>query len=167
MIISCIKCNKKFAVEDNLIPEQGRVLQCGACTHTWHYIPILLIDKVIDKKKTEDNIKNNEPIINIDKNEKKINLNQKKIFSDLENYNIEINPDLENNNKNSEIQNKKIITSFLSKLLVSIISLVALIIILDTFKYKLIGIFPNLEFYLSSLYNTITDIFLFITNLTK
>ena len=31
MIINCIKCNKKFNVDNNLIPDQGRLLKCGKC----------------------------------------------------------------------------------------------------------------------------------------
>ena len=38
MIISCENCGKKFEVSDDLIPENGRFLQCGSCSHKWHYI---------------------------------------------------------------------------------------------------------------------------------
>ena len=37
MIIECINCNKKFNVEANLIPENGRQIQCGSCDYIWHY----------------------------------------------------------------------------------------------------------------------------------
>ena len=37
MIISCEKCNKKFNIQDNLIPNEGRLLQCGSCNHKWFY----------------------------------------------------------------------------------------------------------------------------------
>ena len=39
MIISCDKCNKKFEIADKLIPDTGRLLQCGSCLHKWHYVP--------------------------------------------------------------------------------------------------------------------------------
>ena len=37
MIIECPKCNKKFQIDQNLIPNNGRKLQCGSCDHKWHY----------------------------------------------------------------------------------------------------------------------------------
>ena len=166
MIITCIKCNKKFAVDDNLIPELGRVLQCGVCSHTWHYIPILLIDKKINVSKTEDDIKKDE-LISLDKNEQKIVHKDKEITPSIENDNLEIIPNLENNYEKAIVSNKKEKKGFLNKLLLSIIILVTLIIILDTFRDKLSAIFPSLNLYLDSLYNTITDISLFIISLIK
>ena len=37
MIIECINCNKKFNVDADLIPKQGRQIQCGSCKHIWHF----------------------------------------------------------------------------------------------------------------------------------
>ena len=37
MIISCEKCTKKFNIQDDLIPDGGRLLQCGSCNHKWFY----------------------------------------------------------------------------------------------------------------------------------
>ena len=37
MIITCEKCNKKFNIQDDLIPQEGRYLQCGSCNHKWFY----------------------------------------------------------------------------------------------------------------------------------
>ena len=37
MIIECINCNKKFNVDTDLIPKQGRQIQCGSCNHIWHF----------------------------------------------------------------------------------------------------------------------------------
>ena len=48
-----------------------------------------------------------------------------------------------------------------------IISLVALIIILDTFKLQLYNLFPDLEFFLFSLYETLKDVGLFLKDLIK
>ena len=31
MIIECNKCNKKFNVDESLIPENGRLLKCSNC----------------------------------------------------------------------------------------------------------------------------------------
>ena len=56
MIISCEKCNKKFELEDNLIPETGRLLQCGSCSYQWHYIPtnkITLVNEIDSTKSSK------------------------------------------------------------------------------------------------------------------
>ena len=37
MIITCEKCSKKFNLEDSLIPDEGRELQCGSCNHKWFF----------------------------------------------------------------------------------------------------------------------------------
>ena len=37
MIIECINCNKVFEVNSELIPENGRTIQCGSCNHIWFY----------------------------------------------------------------------------------------------------------------------------------
>ena len=49
--------------------------------------------------------------------------------------------------------------------IVSIISFVAFIIIVDTFKYPIGKIVPNVEFILYNLYESIKDISLFIRDL--
>jgi len=66
----------------------------------------------------------------------------------------------------SILENKKGV-GFFSYLLVIIISLVALLVIGDTFKPYLLTIVPNLDFYLSSLYESLTDIYLFFKDLLK
>ncbi len=37
MIVTCEKCSKKFNIDDNLIPDEGRELQCGSCNYKWFY----------------------------------------------------------------------------------------------------------------------------------
>ena len=147
MIISCEKCNKKFELADNLIPETGRLLQCGSCSYQWHYIPtnqITLVNEIASTKSSK----------NIKKSVKKID--KKKINADK---NI-----LESSE--SILENKRGV-GFFSFLLVIFISLVALIVIVDTFKPYLLTIVPNLDFYLSSLYESLTDIYLFFKDLLK
>ena len=36
MIIQCQSCSKKFIVKDADIPKEGRNVQCGYCSFTWH-----------------------------------------------------------------------------------------------------------------------------------
>ena len=51
MIIQCENCSKKFIVKDKDIPEEGRLVQCGSCSVTWHQMPSLVSTEVI--KRTE------------------------------------------------------------------------------------------------------------------
>ena len=39
MIIQCGSCSRKFVVQDRDIPEDGRMVQCGYCSVTWHQMP--------------------------------------------------------------------------------------------------------------------------------
>ena len=40
MIIKCENCTRKFVVRDVDIPEEGRTVQCGYCSVTWHQVPV-------------------------------------------------------------------------------------------------------------------------------
>ena len=40
MIIQCENCSKKFVVKNIDIPEEGRTVQCGYCSVTWHQMPV-------------------------------------------------------------------------------------------------------------------------------
>ena len=76
-----------------------------------------------------------------------------------------------NESKNSKLnktlkKNKKKINLF-NLLLVFVISMIAIILILDTFKHNLITIFPSLDYILENLYESIKDVILFIKDLLK
>ena len=160
MIITCPKCNKQFKIDNSLIPDEGRDLQCGSCNNVWFY--------VIEEKNNEV-LKLNEEIVSknieIKVENKKKKKEEKK--QQLEKINIE-----KNNAKNETISKKQKnkITSnnsgkFFSYLIIFIISLVALIILLDTLKTPLINVFPGLEIILFNLFETLQDIKLFIIDL--
>ena len=61
MIIICPKCEKKFELDSNLIPENGRTLQCGSCNEVWFFNPSIQqsITKTKPEITIEDNIKSN------------------------------------------------------------------------------------------------------------
>ena len=40
MIIQCENCSRKFVVKDKDIPIEGRTVQCGYCSVTWHQKPM-------------------------------------------------------------------------------------------------------------------------------
>ena len=49
MIIACPKCKKKFDIEDSLIPEKGRLLQCSSCDKKWFFKKTIDVKKKIER----------------------------------------------------------------------------------------------------------------------
>ena len=149
MIIVCPSCGKNFDVDENLIPDKGRLLKCGSCNQTWLF-----------KKNENEEIKSS---TNEFFEEEKLNIKEKKIKKPASNFSINIK-------KGSELvkyQPKYDFTfgKFLSYIIVSIITFVAIIIVLDTFKDPLSNIFPNLELALYNLFETLRDLILFAKDL--
>ena len=158
MIITCPNCNKKFKIVSSLIPKDGRDLKCGSCDHVWLYkvkdldsMPLTLnqnnYDNEIEPNKVEqesDDEFNKITEKKDEKSEKKF-IEKQKLIS-------------ENKEKNTG-------SKFFSYLVVFIISSIALIVLVDTFKTPLISVFPGLEIILFSLFETLHDIKLFIIDL--
>ncbi len=153
MIITCVKCSKKFNLDDNLIPEEGRELQCGSCNHKWFFRKevksIKLENEIPQNKSKENDILDN--FIDTEesntKEEKKIEVSSIKVKNGTRTKKIKTNP-------------KKV-----KKRLVFIISVVALIILLDTFKFQLNNYFPGLDSLLNNLYESLKDLSLFFKDL--
>ena len=149
MIIECINCNKKFQVDPVLIPEKGRSIQCGSCGHKWFH----------KKDLNEINNEEEKQEITISKEDTE-KLSKQEQIKEEKNLNQVSKED--KSTKKSNIFNK-----IFSYLIVTIISFVALIIVLDTFKTPISNIFPNLEIILFNLYETFEDIGLFLKDLIK
>ena len=49
MIIQCESCSRKFIVKDSNIPKDGRTVQCGYCSVTWHQMPIATPTRTVKK----------------------------------------------------------------------------------------------------------------------
>ena len=159
MIITCPSCNKKFKIEDALIPSKGRNLQCGSCNHNWFYkienktveplkIEENIVEKVIDP--TEENVSNSSNAESLKtKLDKDINKVDDSHYSDL-------------TKKSKNITFSKIF----SYIIVFIISFAVFVILIDTLKTPLIDIFPGLEILLFNLFETLQDIKLFIIDLS-
>ena len=49
MIIRCESCSKKFIAKDSDIPKEGRMVQCGYCSVTWHQMPVLESTKILER----------------------------------------------------------------------------------------------------------------------
>ena len=161
MIIACINCDKKFNVNSDLIPIEGRTIQCGACNHVWFFKKD---DQANDNKNLTRSSYSNKNISETINKPKNKTVKPSSKMEDLKDKNYKTNK------KGSEIVKYKpssnfTIVKFLSYILVMIISFIGLIIVLDTFKSPLYTIFPNLEFLLFSLYETLKDIELFIKDL--
>ena len=177
MIITCINCNKKFDIDSSLIPDKGRLLQCISCNHKWFFkkealentvspiVEDINIDTInifdqtnsstIEEKSIPDEIE-----VNLEeKIREKIEINSEEPKKKIE---INIDESTQVNTKQEKQKNFRILNIFI----VAIISFVAFIIIVDTFKYPIGKIAPNIEFILYNLYESIKDIILFIRDLT-
>ena len=160
MIITCPNCNKQFKIDNSLIPNDGRNLQCGSCENVWFYkvedisdAPLTLNEN-ISEKKAKPNIYNKDKNLKFSKN-----LQQEKIIK--HEIKKEISKETPKTNKKSTNEGSK----FFSYLIVFILSCVSLIILLDTLKNPLINMFPGLEIILFNLFETLQDIKLFIIDL--
>ena len=162
MIITCPSCKKKFNIDINLIPAEGRNLQCGSCDRVWFYkkedpIPEpLQINEDIAIQDNDDSDKLNDRTK--DQIIKQPVEENKKSKSEL--------TAIRENERKSKVIEKTQSSKFFSYLIVFIISLGALIILLDTLKTPLINIFPGFELLLFNLYETLKDIKLFIIDLS-
>ncbi len=159
MIISCISCGKKFNVNSELIPSNGRTIQCGSCNHVWFYNP----KKIVGALNNESKIINT---VNISKSENVKKTELKKIISKdekskLNEYKKKKNYELTKYKKKSNFSFNKL----LSYIIVTLVSFVALLILLDTFKNPLYQVFPDLELVMFSFFELLKDIKLFIKDL--
>ena len=164
MIIECPACSKKFNIDEKLIPDEGRLLKCGNCDHTWFYkkeenIKIetesIKINK-IDENKSEINI---EPVDVPIKETKKIRKKISKKSSTKESTSKE----LVSIDKSSVSRENNII----KKIFLIIISIIAFILLIDTFQNQISVIFPGIVQMSDSLFQVINDLKLFIKDLVR
>ena len=147
MIITCPSCQKKFKLDNNLLPENGRTLQCGSCDYKWFFKKDdkdVIVEKPLELTQTKDEV--------VD--EIKVNLETTLAQNTQENQIVD---------DGLNISLLKIFNYFI----VLIITVIAAIIFLDTFKNNLSSVFPNLELFLYNLFETIKDINLFIKDLIR
>ena len=173
MIIGCPNCNKKFRIDHNLIPMDGRLLQCSNCKHKWHFKiekkdeiddgslepekVILENKKVILENKSEHiNINSTENDSLIEENSKKELKKKEKVVKKTKKIKKEINQ----NSKDKPI-------GILNMTIILIISFVAIVIVLDTFRIELSKYMPFLNPMLDSFYSIIVDINSFIKDLIR
>ena len=164
MIIECPACSKKFNIDEKLIPDEGRLLKCGNCDHTWFYkkeenlkleTESIKINE-IEENKSEINI---EPVDVPIKQTKKIRKKISKKSSTKESTSKE----LVSIDKSSVSKENNII----KKIFLIIISIIAFILLIDTFKNQISVIFPGIVQMSDSLYLVINDLKLFIKDLVR
>ena len=152
MIITCPRCQKSFNIDDKLIPKEGRLVKCGACDHTWFF-------KLTENIDYKQDAATPDAAINEEENKGFIRVKQNK-------ETIKPKVDKTKSNKKYLPAIKKEKSKNYSKLfLVFLISIIAIVILIDTFKVPLGYIIPNINFYLDNLYQSLIDIKLFTTNL--
>ncbi len=156
MIIECINCNKVFEVNSELIPKNGRTIQCGSCNHVWFYNP-----RISDfKKKIKQNVRidiKEKPSINLIKKNEAKTFKEKSYSKSKDKKNYQI----------TKYKPRKSLsfTKLLSYLIVSLITFVALLVVIDTFSSYLYQLFPSLELVIFGLFEILKDIKLFIKDL--
>ena len=155
MQISCPKCAKAFDVKDDLIPKEGRLVQCGNCENKWFFKKRIIptSNNTESKIKEKKQIKIKEKIIDSkpDFKEKKTQVKTRK-FEEL------------NQNLYNEKNNKKNI-NFFKLLIVSAISIIAFVILIDTFKNQISLFYPEINELLQNLFESLRDISLFLKDL--
>ena len=164
MIIECPACSKKFNIDEKLIPDEGRLLKCGNCEHTWFFKKEDNIKKEAkttkiskaEENKSETNI---EPVQEPIKQTKKI----KKKVSKKSSTSVSKSKELISIDKSS-VQGEN---NIIKKIFLIIISIIAFILLIDTFKNQISIIFPGILKMSDSLYLVINDLKLFIKDLVR
>ena len=152
MIIVCPCDQKSFNIDDKLIPKEGRLVKCGVCNHTWFFKPSENIEKKQDAATPNTTIKEEE-------NREFIRVKQNK-----EAIKAKVDKTKENKKYLPAIKREKS-KNFSKLFLVFLITIIAIVILIDTFKVPLGYIIPNINFYLDNLYQSLIDIKLFTINL--
>ena len=128
------------------------MVKCGVCNHTWFFKPTENIEIKQDSATPNTTIKE-------EKNREFIRVKQNKEA-------IKPKVDKTKGSKKYLPAIKKEKSKNFSKLfLVFLITIIAIVILIDTFKVPLGYIIPNINFYLDNLYQSLIDIKLFTINL--
>ena len=164
MIIECPACSKKFDIDEKLIPGEGRLLKCGNCEHTWFFKKEENIKLKTETTKINE-IKENKSETNIKPTEEPIKQSKKikKKISKKTSTRQSTSKELVSVDKSSDTKENKII----KKIFLIIISIIALILLLDTFKNQISIIFPGILKMSDSLYLVINDLKLFVKDLVR
>tara|TARA_B100001758_G_C18106176_1_gene451123 strand:- start:176 stop:670 length:495 start_codon:yes stop_codon:yes gene_type:complete len=164
MIIECPACSKKFNIDEKLIPDEGRLLKCGNCDHTWFY-------------KKEENLKLETETIKINEiNENKSEINIEPVDVPIKETK-KIRKKISKKSSTKESTSKELVSidkssvsrenNIIKKIFLIIISIIAFILLIDTFKNQISVIFPGIVQMSDSLFQVINDLKLFIKDLVR
>ena len=164
MIIECPACSKKFNIDEKLIPDEGRLLKCGNCDHTWFFkknenIKLEAETTKINEINQNKSEINTEPAEEPIKQKKKIRKKIPKKSSTKESTSKEL-VSIEKSSVSRE-------NNIIKKIFLIIISIIAFILLIDTFKNQISVIFPGVVQMSDSLYLVINDLKLFIKDLVR
>ena len=164
MIIECPACSKKFNINEKLIPDEGRLLKCGNCEHTWFFKKEENIKSEVETTKISQ-IEENKSEINIEPVKESVKQTKKirKKISKRSPTKESASKELISIDKNSVSKENNII----KKIFLTIISTIAFILLIDTFKNQISVIFPGIMQMSDSLYPVINDLKLFIKDLVR
>ena len=177
MIITCPCNKKKFKIDANLIPATGRELKCGSCGHVWFYnnkSKDEISNKIeIPKKLETQNIKAEDKNLNLspeledalNKNKDDAILKKDKTIKGLVENRKNFQKNINKKKQRNKTKEKPI--SFINKIIISLITLIAIIILIDTFRNEIINFLPGLNPAFNSFYEIIADINLFIKDLIR
>ena len=171
MIVDCPCGKKKFNLDINLIPADGRLLKCGSCSEVWHYKIPSSEQKIINEI---NNLETNKPDFTPDKNNNDLPIKNKDIDLIKEETKTK---KTRKYNKKTESKSKELISvkkepefsenKIIKKIFLIIISIIAFILLIDTFKNHISVIFPGILKMSNSLYLVINDLKLFIKDLVR
>ena len=165
MIIECPACSKKFNIDENLIPNKGRLLKCGNCEHTWFFKNEENIKLEAGNKKKINEIKQNKSETNIAPANKPLKQTKK-----TRKQNLKKTSTIESTSKELVSIDKSLASrenNIIKKIFLIIISIIAFILLIDTFKNQISVIFPGILKMSDSLYLVINDLKLFIKDLVR
>ena len=181
MIIQCKSCQKKFLVSENAIPKEGMEVQCGVCSNTWFQKPEIkkkAKPKFKSEKITQEKIETaSQEKIETASDGKKYKflgkqwalvlpsgkagrLAKNEISKELdEKIGRSIDPSIQSMSiATSEKDEKNQGIGFLTSIFIILIGVIFTIGVLETFKNELVVYWPELEFYLEYVYETLRNI---------
>ena len=166
MLVNCNSCQKKFTVPNSAITNAGRLLQCGSCGNKWMQYPIKEeLKKEISEialVKTKNSKKVNKSKILDETKKRKINLYSEEYLK--KKHGLVIKDSLDSN----QIKSRKKITSdsnFFNYLVITTITVISLLGILNLLKELIIMSYPLTETYINTLYDVLGILGLTISNL--
>ena len=171
MIVDCPCGKKKFNLDINLIPADGRLLKCGSCSEVWHYKIPSSEQRILNEI---NNLETNKPDFTPDKNNNDLPIKNKDIDLIKEETKTK---KTRKYNKKTESKSKELISvkkepefsenKIIKKIFLILISIIAFILLLDTFKNQISIIFPGILKMSDSFYLVINDLKLFIKDLVR